>query len=96
MQLAAEVGSVPIQFIKLSKGNDIWALVAVTYAVIDEGKQSQYLENGIPHSIQKVIHEFAELFDAPDSLPPSKAFNHAISLYPESIPVNCRPYRYTP
>jgi hypothetical protein len=23
MQLAAEVGSVPIQFIKLSKGNDI-------------------------------------------------------------------------
>jgi hypothetical protein len=84
------------QFIKLFKGNAIWALVAVTSSVTDEGKQSQYLENGIPQSVQKVIHEYAKLFDAPDNLPPSRAFDHAISLYPEFIPMNCRSYRYTP
>jgi hypothetical protein len=41
-----------------------------------------------------VIHDNSALFDTPDSLPPSRTFDHAISLYPGSTPVNCRPYRY--
>lgn len=32
----------------------------------------------------------------PDSLSPSREYDHAISLLPGSIPVNCRHYKYTP
>jgi hypothetical protein len=36
------------QMHKLAKGNDIWALVAVTSMIEDESKQEQYLIKGIP------------------------------------------------
>jgi hypothetical protein len=43
-----------------------------------------------------VIHDNSELFDTPTSLSLSRAFDHAISLYPGSTSVNCRPHRYAP
>jgi hypothetical protein len=36
------------------------------------------------------------LFEAPNTLPPTRTFDHGIHLYPDSIPVNYRPYRYPP
>jgi hypothetical protein len=36
------------------------------------------------------------LFQPPDSLPPSRACNHAIPLLPEAQPFYIRPYRYPP
>jgi hypothetical protein len=36
--------------------------------------------NGIHPKVQIVIHEFDELFRVPDEPPPSKEFDHAISL----------------
>ena len=32
----------------------------------------------------------------PKSLPPARVFDHAINLIPGSVPVNSRPYRYSP
>jgi hypothetical protein len=81
---------------KLAKGNDIWALVAVLAEQVDITKQEQYQVNGIPGAVQEVIQANANLFEAPHTLPPSREFDHSISLYLDSIPVNCRPYRYTP
>jgi hypothetical protein len=81
---------------KLAKGNDIWALVAVFAEQVDITKQEPYLVNGIPGAVQEVIHANADLFEAPHTLPPSREFDHSISLYPDSVPVNYRPYRYTP
>jgi hypothetical protein len=43
-----------------------------------------------------VIHDHANLFVDPASLPPSRVFDHAISFQPCSIPVDSRPYRYSP
>jgi hypothetical protein len=43
-----------------------------------------------------LIQDNVDLFALLDSLPPSRIFYHAISLYPDSVPVNCKPYRYSP
>jgi hypothetical protein len=46
--------------------------------------------------VQSLLVEFDDLFQAPDSLPPSRQCNHAISLVPGSQPFYIRPYRYPP
>jgi hypothetical protein len=84
------------QLHKWAKGNDIWALVAIIAEHKDENKMEQYMINGIPAGIQQVIHEYSDLFHTPTSLPPSRIFDHIISLNPGTVSVNCKPYRYSP
>jgi hypothetical protein len=84
------------QVIKLAKGNDVCALVAVVATNNDASAQEKYLIRGIPKEVQEVIHDNYDLFAVPTSLPPNRVFDHDISLYPESLPVNCKPYRYSP
>lgn len=36
------------------------------------------------------------MFSEPKSLPPARVFDHAINLIPGLVPVNSRPYRYSP
>jgi hypothetical protein len=43
-----------------------------------------------------LIHANSDLFAVPDSLPPNRVCDHAIPLYPDAVPVNCRPYSYSP
>jgi hypothetical protein len=50
----------------------------------------------LPHEIQALIQEFAELFEVPQNLPPSRACDHAIPLIDGAAPVQVRPYRYAP
>jgi hypothetical protein len=38
----------------------------------------------------------SDLFATPESLPAHRVFVHAISPLPEFVPVNSRPYRYSP
>jgi hypothetical protein len=84
------------QLYKLAKSHDVWSLVVVMTVSQDDRKQEEYLMTGIPPKVQQVIHDNSKLFDTPNSLPPSWAFDHAIFLYPGSTPVNCRPYMYAP
>jgi hypothetical protein len=46
--------------------------------------------------IQDLIDAKAHLFKEPDSLPPSREFDHNIPLIPRVKPVNMKPYRYSP
>jgi hypothetical protein len=55
-----------------------------------------YLQTRIPSKIKDLIHEFDTLFQEPTTLPPSRFYDHAITLLPNAVPVNCRPYRYSP
>lgn len=80
---------------KWHKGNDIWAAAILAPVADNCSMQEQYLLNGIPMQVQQVIHDFDQLFQAPTSLPPQRSFDHAISLLPGTIPINCRPYRYS-
>jgi hypothetical protein len=84
------------QLQKLVKGNDIWALVALTSVDTDDSKMEQYLIQGIPVEVQNLIHDNANLFAAPESLPPSRSFDQTVPLLPVAVIVNRRPYRYPP
>jgi hypothetical protein len=77
------------QLWKCAKGNDIWAF-AVVECVPSVGEQL------IPEAVQEVIEEYAGIFQDPKQLPPSRVYDHAISLQPRAAPVNCRPYKYSP
>ncbi|WVZ90411.1 hypothetical protein U9M48_036717 [Paspalum notatum var. saurae] len=54
--------------------------------------EPQFLFASVPEPIQSLLNEFADVFEAPTALPPSRACDHSIPL----VPVNIRPYRYTP
>ena len=71
------------------KGNDIWATAVVSFAIQKDGTT-------VPQIIQSTLDSFQDVFQYPQTLPPHRAFDHAISLLPGSIPVNSRPYRYSP
>ncbi|CAO2169428.1 unnamed protein product [Urochloa humidicola] len=48
----------------------------------------------IPSEIQDLIQTFAELFEVPTALPPSRSCDHSIPLMEGVAPVQVRPYRY--
>jgi hypothetical protein len=52
--------------------------------------------NDIHTDLQGLLREFMDIFEAPTILPPSRPFDHHIPLLPKSIPVNARPYKYSP
>ena len=51
------------------------------------------LTHPIP-AIQTLLTKYSSLFQPLSNLPPSRATDHAITLLPNSTPVNVRPYRY--
>lgn len=71
------------------KGNDIWA-----FALLEQVTEGDRQE--ISGDLQGLLEEFRDLFDTPIELPPSRPFDHHIPLVPGAIPVNSRPYRYSP
>jgi hypothetical protein len=46
--------------------------------------------------VQNLIHDNDNIFAALDGLPPNRSFDHAIPLFLDAIPMNSRPYRYSP
>ena len=50
----------------------------------------------VPEQLQRLLVEFEDIFVVPTGLPPSRDYDHHISLVPGHIPVNSRPYRYSP
>jgi hypothetical protein len=49
-----------------------------------------------PAEIQALLHEFSVVFDEPSTQPPSREYDHAITLQADAAPFNARPYRYSP
>jgi hypothetical protein len=82
--------------LKLHKGNDLCALVVMSPAPVIDPFQELYMTIAIPAAVQEVILVFDNLFQAPTELPPSRVFDHSISLLPDTIPINYMPYRYNP
>jgi hypothetical protein len=77
------------QLVKWSKANEIWALAVL---LSDDQVQVQT----VPAEVQRILTDYADVFAEPQSLPPSRAYDHAITLKPEAAPFNARPYSYTP
>jgi hypothetical protein len=79
------------QLVKSYKGNDVWAVAEL--CLVENQLQ---ISAGVPEEIQLVLDDFAEVFQAPQGLPPHREFDHAVNLLPDTQPINCRPYRYSP
>lgn len=75
------------QFLKWTKGNDIW-----TCAIVEHNNQVSKVDK----AVKNIINEFQDLFVIPNQLPPQRAYDHTILLLPNSTLVNSRPYRYSP
>ena len=71
-------------------GNDVWALAAVDVLPSDPSPEH------IPEPVQNLLAEYQDVFAKPKGLPPKRPYDHAIPILPQAIPVNSRPYRYSP
>ncbi|XP_025827071.1 uncharacterized protein LOC112902286 [Panicum hallii] len=77
------------KLVKMCKSNDIWAWVLVT----------QVLEKQDPPpvaEIQALLEQYKDVFSDPKTLPPPRVYDHTIPLIPGAVPVNSKPYRYSP
>lgn len=50
----------------------------------------------LPVELQSLLDDYSDLFDAPTSLPPTRACDHEIPLMPGATPVFVRLHRYPP
>ena len=73
---------------KLSKGNDLWAMAIVNFV-------EQSTSSPLPE-LEALLEEFDDVFAKPTTLPPSRVYDHTIPLVPQAVPVNSKPYRYSP
>jgi hypothetical protein len=60
---------------KWLKGNEVWALVMLEQ-VVDKK------EAIVPEQLQRLLVEFEDIFAVPTGLPPSRDYDHHISLVP--------------
>ncbi|WVZ52496.1 hypothetical protein U9M48_003550 [Paspalum notatum var. saurae] len=86
VQLAAIT---PEQLWKATKGNDIWAFAVVEIPPVTH-------VSDVPPAVQSLLSQFQDVFQEPTTLPPARSYDHAIPLIPGVVPVNSRPYRYSP
>jgi hypothetical protein len=78
------------QLYKYTKGNDTWAFVLVD-SISD--KTDPPTTNP---EIQHILDDFAVVFNDPQTLPPSRSYDHSTTLVPRAVPINSRPYQYSP
>lgn len=47
-----------------------------------------------PKAIRKLLQQYKEVFEEPNSLPPTHEVDHRIPIEPGAKPISIRPYRY--
>jgi len=67
-------------------GGELFAVVPLVKTKIDAAP--------LAHEIQNLVREFQHLLDEPESIPPSRIFDHRIPLKEGHSAVNVKPYRY--
>ncbi|XP_073353854.1 uncharacterized protein [Aegilops tauschii subsp. strangulata] len=76
---------------RMEVANDIWTAALVTVERADKA-----VPEPIPPNIQKVLSEYKDVFAEPTTLPPRRQYDHGIHLEPGTVPINTKPYRYSP
>lgn len=87
------------QLFKALNGNEIWSLSMVRFCpATPSSLHSITIEHDVDPNAQidSLLHQFKDVFDAPCELPPHRDYDHAIPLKPDAVPVNARPYKYSP
>lgn len=72
-------------------------MCAVQEQLVPSSSVEQTLSNSVlPESVKTVVLQHAAVFQSPSTFPPSRAYDHHITLVPGAQPVNVRPYKYAP
>ena len=79
-----------------TKGNDIWAFVLLDHTPDSFSPTKPKQTSPHPDKIQNLLTAYKDVFTDPKLLPPQRTYDHAIPLIPGSIPINSRPYHYSP
>lgn len=74
----------------MERTNSVLHMVAI-FSVDSDSSTTE-----VPATVQRLLHEFAEVFQEPDALPPAREWDHDIPLVPGARPISTRQYRYTP
>lgn len=78
-----------LQVHKWLSSNEVWALVMLESAPdSDQGSKDVV--------VQELLHEYEDIFATPKQLPPSRSYDDHIPLILGVVPVNSRPYMYSP
>lgn len=77
------------QLAKWCAGNEVGAF-AIVETLDTTAEQSP------PPEVQIVLYQYQDIFEDPKTLPPERPLDHTIPLLPNAIPVNSKPYRYSP
>ena len=77
-----------------TKGNDIWAFVLLDY--VPATNTSTPSDTSPQSEILAILSTYSGVFTDPKTLPPQRAYDHTIPLLPGSIPINSKPYHYSP
>ena len=80
---------------KATKSNELWAFVLLDYTPIPNPTQTPQ-HTTTKEDIQHLLTVYKDVFTDPQLLPPKRSYDHAIPLLPNSIPINARPYHYSP
>ena len=84
----------PTQLYKATKGNDTWAFVMLQQtSEPNPDTPSTKLTN---LDLQIILTKYHTVFQDPQTLPPQRSYDHSIPLIPGAIPINARPYHYSP
>nr|XP_027122333.1 uncharacterized protein LOC113739303 [Coffea arabica] len=62
--------------------------------LLSTGSEAANNHQVIPEAITTLLTQFDDVFEEPHSLPPSREFDHHITLIPDSKPFKLAPYRY--
>jgi len=77
-----------------TKGNDIWAFVLLDY--VPATNPTKPSKTYPPSEILAILSTYSDVFNDPKTLPPQRAYDHTIPLLLGSIPINSKPYHYSP
>ena len=69
--------------------NEIWAAAMVS-------PDTSMVSADTPAALLPLLEQFNDIFVEPKALPPERTYDHAIHLLPGAVPINSRPYRYSP
>ena len=58
--------------VKLSKGNDVWAMALVNFV--------EQVTSPLVPELNALLQEFEDMFTKPNTLPPSQVYDHTIPL----------------
>jgi hypothetical protein len=81
---------------KSVQGNDVWVFVLLEQHHQPDNKHTINPPHILPEPIEHLILQYKDIFQLPTTLPPHRIHDHSIPLLPGSIPVNSKPYHYSP